>query len=494
MSQLRHPNIVQFLGVAYLPRSPIPVLLMEKLQTSLDNLLETSPNIPLDVKVHLLTGTAQGVVYLHSHTPPIAHRDLTARNILIDSGLTAKITDLGVARMVNIQPGQLAATMTVGPGNYLYMPQETVQEEGATRYNTAIDIFSFGVVSLFTLTQTFPKDLKPHNYHDLRTGRIIGRSEIERREHYIQLMQAALGETHPLVKLTLNCLEYLPENRPSAVEVLRRLKEVGRTIPRNCTETKLELIQQISRKDNLITRKEEEIRGSEVLIQQIQVEHRRQLTECQAQLRENQEKLSEKEEEVRQKERQLFEKDRQLLDKDAQNKHLQVTVDLLQFSGQLRSLQQIQVEHQRQLTECQVQLREKEEKLRQSQRQISEKDRQLFDKDAQIKRLQVTVDSLQLSGQLRSLELQLRVEGSQGSRQRDVSVASPKKVGPTSTYRGCPSHTCLLELRKISLPVRACAAGVECLVCLSVCLFVCLSVCPPLFGIFRRSRPLQGLI
>ena len=369
MSQLRHPHVVQFLGVAYLPGSPIPVLLMEKLQTSLDNLLETSSNIPLDVKVHLLTGTAQGVVYLHSRTPPIVHRDLTARNILIDSGLAAKIADLGVARMVNIQPGQLAATMTAGPGNNLYMPPETVQEEGATRYNTAIDIFSFGVVSLFTLTQTFPKDLKPSTYHDPRTRRIVGRSEIERREHYIRLMQAALGETHPLVKLTLDCLEYLPEDRPSAVEVLRRLKEVGRTVPRNCTETNSE--------DDLITRKEEEIRGSEVLIQQIQVEHRRQLTKCQTQLRKNQEKLSEKEEEVRQKERQLSEKDRQLLDKDAQVKHLQVTVD-----------------------------------------------------------------RLQLSGQLRSLELQSREQGSQGSRQRDVSVASPKKVGPTSTTRGCPSCTC----------------------------------------------------
>ena len=380
MSQLRHPHIVQFLGVAYLPGSPIPVLLMEKLQTSLDNLLETSPNIPLDVKVHLLTGTARGVVYLHSHTPPIAHRDLTARNILIDSGLAAKIADLGVARMVNIQPGQLAATMTAGPGNNLYMPPETVQEEGVTRYNTAIDIFSFGVVSLFTLTQTFPKDLKPHNYLDPRTRRIVGRSEIERREHYIQPMQADLGETHPLVKLTLDCLEYLPEDRPSAVEVLRRLEEVGRTVPRNCIETKLELIQQIVRKDveidDLIARKEEEIRGKDVLIQQIHVEHQRQLTECQAQLREKEEKLSEKEEEVQQNQRQLL------------------------------------------------------------------------DKDAQIKHLQATVDRLQLSGQLRSLELQPREEGSQGSRQRDVSVASPKKVGPTGTYRGCPSRTCLLELRK----------------------------------------------
>ena len=50
------------------------------------------------------------------------------------------------------------------------------------------------------------------------------------------------------------------------------------------------------------------------------------------------------------------------------------------------------------------------------------------------------------------------------------------------------------EWTQVFYPVRACTAGVECLVCLSVCLFVCLSVCPPLFGLSRRSRPLQGLI
>ena len=322
MSQLRHPHIVQFLGVAYLPGSPIPVLLMEKLQTSLDNLLETSPKIPLDVKVHLLTGAAQGVVYLHSHTPPIAHRDLTARNILIDSGLTAKIADLGVARMVNIQPGQLAATMTAGPGNNLYMPPETVQEEGATRYNTAIDIFSFGVVSLFTLTQTFPKDLKPHNYRDPVTRRLVGRTEIERREDYIQLMNTALGETHPLVKLTLDCLEHFPEDRPSALEILRRSEAVGRTVP--LSYTVLGLIQHISEKEEHTEQVQEE-------------RHRAQLRE--------QEELQ----------RQLSEKDRQLLDRDAQINRLQVNADRIQAEKQeqvrgleeLTSLQQQQLEAQR---------------------------------------------------------------------------------------------------------------------------------------------------
>ncbi len=51
----------------------------------------------------LLTGTGRGVVYLHSRTPPIAHRDLSAKNILVDNGLNAKIADMGVSRIVNIR-------------------------------------------------------------------------------------------------------------------------------------------------------------------------------------------------------------------------------------------------------------------------------------------------------------------------------------------------------------------------------------------------------
>ena len=365
MSQLHHPHIVQFLGVAYLPGSPIPVLLMEKLQTSLDNLLETSPNIPLDVKVHLLTGTARGVVYLHSHTPPIAHRDLTARNILIDSGLTAKIADLGVARMVNIQPGQLAATMTAGPGNNLYMPPEAVQEEGATRYNTAIDIFSFGVVSLFTLTQTFPDDLKPHTYFDETAQRIIGRSEIERRENYVEQMNTALGKTHPLVELTLDCLRYLPENRPSVVEVLRRLEEVGRTVPQICTETKLELIKQI-------LRIQDEIRMSQ-----------RQLTE---------------------KDRQLNDKDNQIIDLTVTNSHFQMEKQAMQqrISELIDAFDCLQTEKDS------------------DQEQVLELEKLTTHQQQQLEIQHTRIE--QLSSRLRSLQPQPQKDGTQKSRLRAVSL------------------------------------------------------------------------
>ena len=374
MSQLRHPHIVQFLGVCYLPGAQLPVLLMEKLQTSLDNLLETSPNIPIDLKVHLLTGTGRGVVYLHSRTPPIAHRDLSAKNILVDNGLNAKIADLGVSRIVNIQPGRLAASMTQMPGTGVYMPPEAAQEEGVTRYNTAIDIFSFGVVSLFTLTQTFPKSLKPANYRDPATRRLVARSEIERREHYIIPMKTALGETHPLVQLTLACLEYDQEDRPSAAVVLRGLEEVGTTLPQNCTQTKLELIQQVAVKD-----------------EEIQQVAERVANEKQAQIDANKvlhlEEIEQRDVGINQLQREIFEISSRLNAKDTQNTQLQASIDRLQADKreQVRGLAELTTLQQEQL---EVQRRE--------------------------------IDRLSIS--VRSLQIQPQEDTPQGSGQREVTV------------------------------------------------------------------------
>ncbi len=71
MSGLRHPNITQFLGLCFLERSQIPLLVMERLEMSVDDLLECAPNIPLAVKISILTDTSSGLVYLHGRAPPI---------------------------------------------------------------------------------------------------------------------------------------------------------------------------------------------------------------------------------------------------------------------------------------------------------------------------------------------------------------------------------------------------------------------------------------
>ena len=151
MSDLRHPNITQFLGVCFLPNCQLPVLLMERLDGSLDDLLETIPNVPLVLKRSILENISRGLLYLHRHDPQVIHRDLTAKNVLLTKYLEAKITDLGNSRIVNLQPGQLARTLSRLPGTLAYMPPEALSS--SSRYGPSIDVFSFGHLALFTLLQ-----------------------------------------------------------------------------------------------------------------------------------------------------------------------------------------------------------------------------------------------------------------------------------------------------------------------------------------------------
>ena len=147
MSNLRHPNIALFLGVCFFDNFPLPILLMEKLDDCLDNLLETVPNIPLTLKRSMLEDVAKGLLYLHKHNPQIIHRDLTAKNVLLTSSYVAKVTDFGNSRIVNLQPGQLAHTLSRLPGTLAYMPPEAL--EASSHYGPSLDVFSFGHLALF---------------------------------------------------------------------------------------------------------------------------------------------------------------------------------------------------------------------------------------------------------------------------------------------------------------------------------------------------------
>ena len=221
LSSLRHPNIVQFLGICFLQTQPtstanqLPVLVMEMLQGSLDDLLENTPDIPLAKKCSILQDVARGLVYLHGRIPAVIHRDLTARNVLLNTALVGKIADMGNSRIVNIQPGQLSRTMTRGvPGTIVYMPPEAF--ELPPKYGPKLDMFSFGHLALFTATQKFPGDLLPPNYQDQRTQRLVPRSEIERRGRYMESLRKMFGRSHELVQLITQCLDYAPRTRPTA--------------------------------------------------------------------------------------------------------------------------------------------------------------------------------------------------------------------------------------------------------------------------------------
>ena len=244
MSTLRHPHIVQFLGLCLVPGSSFPGLVMERLLCSLDDLLEANPypeqEIPLGMKRSILHDVAKGLSFLHCRSEPIVHRDMSARNVLLNSAMEAKIADFGVARIVDVRH-----TMTSGPGAISYMPPEAME---SGKYDTPIDIFSFGHLALFTLIQKFPGDLKAPNY-DV-DGILKPRTEVERREEYFKLLYSQLARDHPLVCITEKCLANSPKRRPKIEEVSETLVAAKSVVSDQFEKsTKLELIRMIEEKD-----------------------------------------------------------------------------------------------------------------------------------------------------------------------------------------------------------------------------------------------------
>ncbi len=147
ISGLRHPNITQFLGICFLPGNHVPLLVMERLERSLDDLLEQNPNISLSLKCSILEDVASGLLYLHKMQPPIVHRDLTARNVLLTASLVAKITDLGNSRIINMSRSKVAK-LTKFPGTPVYMPPEAEDS-----YGPSLDIFSYGHLAVYTIIE-----------------------------------------------------------------------------------------------------------------------------------------------------------------------------------------------------------------------------------------------------------------------------------------------------------------------------------------------------
>ena len=150
MATLQHPNITRFVGPCVVNTHPHHVLLMEKLERSVDDLLENGPRISWALKLSILKDISSGLLYLHANS--IIHRDLTAKNVLLTLSMDAKITDFGNSRILD--PAQERnVRLTAMPGTTLYMPPEALPSSDSCVYDSSLDIFSFGQLALFAALQ-----------------------------------------------------------------------------------------------------------------------------------------------------------------------------------------------------------------------------------------------------------------------------------------------------------------------------------------------------
>ena len=208
LEHVDHPHLVDFRGAFYDESTKEPLLVMERMRENLREYLERNKTDELSRQrqLEICLGMARGLRFLHTHTPPIVHRDLTDKNVMFGKDGLVKIGDLGQSRL---KANNAEYFNTAQPGAIPFMPPEAMQEK--SHYNEKLDIFSLGVLMLEVATQQPP-----------RVG-LVGINmvkEILRRKEDL----AKLNEDHPLKPLILFCLKDDPKERPDIVTVHSHLQ------------------------------------------------------------------------------------------------------------------------------------------------------------------------------------------------------------------------------------------------------------------------------
>ena len=261
-SKLRHPGVVQFLGVHMDEKSRLPVLVMEKMDTSLRKYLEnhSKEQFSLHQKAFVLRQITQALAYLHSQNPPLVHHDLSPNNVLLNVvSFVTKVSDFGMSRAIS--PSALSRKSSI-KGTLAFMAPEALHNP--PRYNEKLDVFSFGNVSISTLTHDWPNPGAPNQY---REDQLVALNELERREHCVVKFTAQ--EKQLFLPIVCQCLENRPDKRPSSVMLVQELRQIESTLPQGShVAGPIELLQkqlfvkeeELRQKDEVIGEKEKMIR------------------------------------------------------------------------------------------------------------------------------------------------------------------------------------------------------------------------------------------
>lgn len=217
LSKLRHPNILQLLGVRFAPDVPVPTVVMEHLPNArnLDEALGKYRGFPWHLKLSVLLDVARALQYLHEQSPPIAHGMLSAKNVLLASGSSSAKVYVHVPG-VGVKGDQISE----------YTPPEAFGEPPSS--DAKGDVFSFGNLLIHASIHRLPTPLEnkdspnPENPEE-----IVHLSEVQRREKFL----AEMKDDNPLQDLARNCLQDDPSLRPSSAEIVQQLQKLSAAKP-----------------------------------------------------------------------------------------------------------------------------------------------------------------------------------------------------------------------------------------------------------------------
>ncbi|WJX54574.1 hypothetical protein P8452_40443 [Trifolium repens] len=232
IAKLQHRNLVTLYG--FCSEEQEKMLVYEYVPNkSLDYFL-FHPNkgrvLSWDERYKIIGGIARGIHYLHDQSRlKVIHRDLKPSNILLDEVMNPKISDFGMAKIIDIDQHQ-GNTKRIA-GTYGYMSFEYAMHG---HYSEKSDVFSFGVIILeiisakrnaLSLGSPVFDDLLSYawkNWRDEKPLEVLD-SDIEKSFSYSEVIKC--------IQIGLLCVQQNPDDRPTMENVVTYLSSVSVELP-----------------------------------------------------------------------------------------------------------------------------------------------------------------------------------------------------------------------------------------------------------------------
>ncbi|KAL1823196.1 hypothetical protein ACET3Z_009974 [Daucus carota] len=225
IGHVRHKNLVRLLG--YCVEGVHRMLVYEyvnngNLEQWLHGAMRQHGVLTWEARMKVLLGTAKALAYLHEAIEPkVVHRDIKASNILIDHEFNSKVSDFGLAKL--LESGESHITTRV-MGTFGYVAPEYAN---TGMLNEKSDIYSFGVLLLEAVTGRDPVDYgRPANEVNLvewlktmvgnrKTEEVVD-PDLETKPSTRALKRALL--------VALRCVDPDSVKRPKMSQVVRMLE------------------------------------------------------------------------------------------------------------------------------------------------------------------------------------------------------------------------------------------------------------------------------